>query len=42
MLIPLIVLSIGAIAAGFVFHGWFIEPEAGESYWKGRSPSTSI
>jgi len=35
MLIPLIVLSIGAIAAGFVFHGWFIEPESGETYWKG-------
>jgi NADH-quinone oxidoreductase subunit L len=35
MLIPLIVLSIGAIAAGFVFHGYFIEPNAGETYWKG-------
>lgn len=35
MLIPLIVLSIGAIAAGFVFHGYFIEPSAGESFWKG-------
>ena len=35
MLIPLIVLSIGAVAAGFVFHGWFIDPEAGERYWRG-------
>ena len=35
MLIPLIVLTIGAIAAGFVFHGAFIEPTAGETYWKG-------
>ena len=35
MLIPLIVLSIGAVAAGFVFHGWFIEPTAGEEFWRG-------
>jgi NADH-quinone oxidoreductase subunit L len=35
MLIPLILLSIGAIAAGFAFHGFFIEPEAGERFWKG-------
>ena len=35
ILIPLIILSIGAIAAGFVFHGYFIEPTAGEDYWKG-------
>ena len=35
MLIPLIVLSVGAVAAGFVFHGWFIEPDAGERYWRG-------
>ncbi len=35
MLVPLILLSIGAIAAGFVFHGYFIEPEAGETFWKG-------
>ncbi|SEN21531.1 NADH dehydrogenase subunit L [Sphingomonas gellani] len=35
MLIPLIVLSIGAVAAGFVFHGYFIEPTSGETYWKG-------
>jgi NADH-quinone oxidoreductase subunit L len=35
MLIPLLVLTIGAIAAGFLFHGFFIEPEAGEQYWRG-------
>ncbi|TPG43368.1 NADH-quinone oxidoreductase subunit L [Sphingomonas koreensis] len=35
ILIPLIVLSIGAVAAGFVFQHYFISPEAGESYWKG-------
>ena len=35
MLVPLIVLSVGAVAAGFTFHGWFIEPDAGERFWKG-------
>ncbi len=35
MLIPLIVLTIGAVSAGYVFHHWFIEPEAGETFWKG-------
>ena len=35
MLIPLILLAAGAVAAGFAFHGWFIEPEAGERYWRG-------
>ena len=35
MLVPLILLSIGAVFAGFVFHGYFIEPEAGEAYWRG-------
>jgi NADH-quinone oxidoreductase subunit L len=35
MLVPLILLSVGAVAAGFVFHHWFIEPEAGESFWRG-------
>ena len=35
MLIPLILLSIGAVFAGFVFHGYFIEPSAGEAYWHG-------
>ncbi len=35
MLIPLIALMIGAIFAGFAFHGFFIDPTAGEAYWKG-------
>ena len=35
MLIPLIVLSVGAVLAGFAFHGFFIEPTAGEEFWKG-------
>ncbi|WP_085811059.1 NADH-quinone oxidoreductase subunit L [Sphingomonas sp. TZW2008] len=35
MLVPLIVLSLGAVFAGYVFHGWFIEPEAGERFWRG-------
>ena len=35
MLAPLVLLAIGAVAAGFVFHGFFIEPTSGESYWRG-------
>jgi NADH-quinone oxidoreductase subunit L len=35
MLIPLIALSVGAVAAGFAFHGFFIEPESGEKFWHG-------
>ncbi|SFR82901.1 NADH-quinone oxidoreductase subunit L [Sphingomonas jatrophae] len=35
MLVPLIILSIGAVFAGIGFHHWFIEPEAGEIFWKG-------
>jgi len=35
MLIPLLVLTLGAIFAGFVFHHFFIEPEAGEHFWHG-------
>ena len=35
MLVPLVILSIGAVCAGFLFHGYFIEPTAGEDYWKG-------
>ncbi len=35
MLIPLIVLTIGAVAAGYVFHHWFIEPESSDTFWKG-------
>ena len=35
ILVPLILLSIGAVAAGFVFHGYFIEATAGEEFWRG-------
>jgi NADH-quinone oxidoreductase subunit L len=35
MLVPLVLLSLGAIFAGFLFHDAFIEPEAGEGFWRG-------
>jgi len=35
ILLPLVLLSIGAVFAGFVFHGYFIEPTSGEGFWKG-------
>ncbi|WP_445192568.1 NADH-quinone oxidoreductase subunit L [Sphingomonas sp. Tas61C01] len=35
MLAPLLVLSLGAVFAGFAFHGYFIEPESGERFWRG-------
>ncbi|GAA4776565.1 NADH-quinone oxidoreductase subunit L [Stakelama sediminis] len=35
MLIPLIVLSIGAVFAGAAFHHFFSDPGAGERFWKG-------
>ncbi|MEJ7935199.1 NADH-quinone oxidoreductase subunit L [Sphingobium sp. AN558] len=35
MLVPLIVLSLGAVFAGFLFHDQFIGPEGGEAFWKG-------
>ncbi|MBX9796156.1 NADH-quinone oxidoreductase subunit L [Sphingomonas sp.] len=35
MLTPLVLLSVGAVVAGFVFHGAFIEPEAGKHFWRG-------
>ncbi len=35
MLVPLILLATGAVVAGFAFHGSFIEPEAGEHFWRG-------
>jgi NADH-quinone oxidoreductase subunit L len=33
MLVPLGVLGIGAIFAGFLFHGGFIEAETGKAFW---------
>jgi NADH-quinone oxidoreductase subunit L len=35
MLIPLILLTVGAVFAGFAFHGMFIDPEEGMAYWNG-------
>ncbi len=35
MLIPLGILSIGAIAAGMVFHGPFIDAHLGPDFWQG-------
>ena len=35
MLVPLIVLSIGAVFAGAVFHGSFVGIETGGDFWKG-------
>ena len=35
MLLPLVLLSVGAVAAGFAFHGFFIEPASGEVFWRG-------
>jgi NADH-quinone oxidoreductase subunit L len=33
MLVPLGVLAFGAVFAGFIFHGAFIEPESGTAFW---------
>ena len=35
MLIPLILLSVGAVFAGFAFHNFFVEPETAGAFWKG-------
>ena len=35
MLIPLVVLSIGAIFAGWFFAPWFLDPERGAAFWAG-------
>jgi NADH-quinone oxidoreductase subunit L len=35
MLVPLALLSVGAVLAGFVFHHSFIYPEEGEAFWAG-------
>ena len=35
ILLPLILLSVGAIFAGFAFHKFFVDPSAGEAYWRG-------
>jgi NADH-quinone oxidoreductase subunit L len=33
MLVPLAVLALGAVAAGFAFHYQFIDPEGGKAFW---------
>jgi len=35
MMVPLLLLSFGAVFAGFVFQHYFIDPTAGEKYWHG-------
>ena len=35
MMIPLLVLSLGAVFAGFAFNKFFIQPESGEIFWRG-------
>ena len=35
MLVPLVILSIGAVAAGFLFKGSFIASETGGAFWNG-------
>ena len=35
MLVPLAVLSVGALLAGWAFHGAFVGPEQGAEFWRG-------
>ena len=35
MLLPLVLLSLGAVFAGFIFHDQFIGAEGGVEFWKG-------
>ncbi|MBX3594522.1 NADH-quinone oxidoreductase subunit L [Sphingomonas sp.] len=35
MMIPLLVLSLGAVFAGFAFNKFFVQPDSGEIFWKG-------
>ena len=35
MLVPLALLALGAVFAGFVFHDQFLSPEHGAAFWKG-------
>ena len=35
MLLPLVVLSLGAVFAGLIFHGPFVGPEEGMHFWNG-------
>jgi NADH-quinone oxidoreductase subunit L len=35
MLLPILLLAVGAVFAGFVFHGYFVGAEEGGAFWKG-------
>jgi NADH-quinone oxidoreductase subunit L len=35
MLIPLVLLTVGAVFAGFFFHGLFVDAEQGATFWNG-------
>ncbi|HKT14379.1 MAG TPA: NADH-quinone oxidoreductase subunit L [Allosphingosinicella sp.] len=35
ILVPLGVLALGSVFAGLLFHGAFIDPSAGEAFWRG-------
>jgi NADH-quinone oxidoreductase subunit L len=35
MLIPLIVLTVGAVLGGYIFHSAFVGPEEGAEFWRG-------
>ncbi len=35
MLVPLVLLSIGAVFAGFAFEHFFVSPEGGPEFWRG-------
>ena len=35
MLLPLIPLALGALLAGWVAHGWFMDPEQMDAFWNG-------
>ena len=35
MLVPLMLLALGAVFAGFLFTGFFLDPERGAEFWKG-------
>jgi NADH-quinone oxidoreductase subunit L len=35
MLVPIVALAVGAVAAGFAFQHFFIDPASGEAYWRG-------
>tara|TARA_R110000782_G_scaffold78293_3_gene155845 strand:- start:34948 stop:36987 length:2040 start_codon:yes stop_codon:yes gene_type:complete len=35
MLVPIVILSLGAVFAGFAFNHWFIQPGADQAFWQG-------